>query len=94
MNNSNIFLTWNRLIKDLSPQEKEGTSRTFHKDRILTLGPWLVSLNIKMNQKDSSHPQAAVVAAQLSSRLSDSGTNKAPAVEADVEATSSYRIRL
>ena len=79
-------------MKDLSPLEKEGTSWISLKDRILTQGPWLVSLNIKMNPKDSSRPPVGVEGAQLTSRLSDSGTSKAQAVE-EVGETSSYRIR-
>jgi hypothetical protein len=94
MNNSNIFLTWNRLMKDLSPQEKEGTSWTSLRDHIPTQGPWLVSPNIKLNPKDSSRRQAEVAGVQLTFRLSDTGTSKVPVVEAvEVEVTSSYLIR-
>jgi hypothetical protein len=79
-------------MKDLSPLEKEGNSWTSLKDHILTQGPWLVSPNIKLSPKDSSHPQAGVAGAQLTSRLSDSGTNKVPVVVVAGE-TSSYLIR-
>ncbi len=83
---------------DLSPQEKEGTSWTSLKDHIPTQGPWLVYLNIKMSPKDSSRPQVEVAGAQLTSRLSDIGISKVPAVvgvvvEVEVGETSSYRIR-
>ena len=81
-------------MKDLSPQEKEDILWTSLKDHILTQGPWLVYLNIKMNPKDSSRPRVGLDRGQLTSRLSGRGISKAPAVVVEeVGATSSYRIR-
>ena len=80
-------------MKDLSPLEKEASSWTSLRDHILIQGHWLVSPNIKLNPKDSSHRQAGAAGAQLTFRLLDSGINKVPAVEAVMGATSSFLIR-